>query len=721
MKGLKQLVEEALAEKPAPLPPVTVSDEARRALSTKMREWSGWTDSTVRIGKPTASPFADCDHSTHTFTANADILVRNPNRVLLTVTPFRLRQEAVLTGCLLHEAGHARHSHWLPRTPEEAAAKPIVHSDGTIPTKQTVTLARLMEEARVEGLMARDAGTIGAAGLDWTMRASAAHLVPTTNLSAHADQAVMDLVTSWALRAGRQIALAHYTDHEMRSWVTQFTSLLHQTIVAHLSAQPVLEGQDPDIGAHDIVGDLRSMIVCQDDTGPSMIDLAREVLLSLFPETPPEEMPEAGEGCSSEESESEAGDEGEGDEAGQDGEGDTEPEDPGSGEDPGAGDTGAGDEPDGEDSDSQAEGEGSSEGDSEGEPSEGEPSEGATSSTGSGTDTESPLAKALREMEEQAKSEATEEAEEDAATQPSEEDSLIKSAGTGGPGSRGVKWRSPTKEEREVQKGAEQFLRGMINPTESAKVMLTDSPSATVDGGALAAWRASGGTRDPRFFLRTRRNVEPSPPVKIAILVDVSGSMDSLQAPSALLSWALASAATDLRNFAGRGQQVESVLIHWGSTARVIQRNGEMLPGIREVVCTEGTSALDEAHRLVEEEIPGFFDITEQPVNRLLVQFTDWELAGWCRNEVAPQIQQALEAGVNMLTVAPRDYSPRRSDLEGILAGCKIQRGASRVMQYNRMFPSQVWDTAAQSLAAASHGGLPGHQDSHRPAPFEGF
>lgn len=227
--------------------PVAISPEAVLAMSTNVRRWSGWSDATLLFGKPTASPHAQCDHETHTFTANAETLVLNPNRVLLTVTPFRLRQEAVLTGCLLHEAGHARHSHWLPRTEAEMLSRPLVHKDGSTPTSATIALARLMEEPRVEGLMARDADSIGATGLGWTMRASAAHLVPTTVLNTVVpEQKIMDLITSWALRAGRQIALAHYTDYTLPHWVGDYNALLHQVLVAHLTMLPST-GEEADL------------------------------------------------------------------------------------------------------------------------------------------------------------------------------------------------------------------------------------------------------------------------------------------------------------------------------------------------------------------------------------------------------------------------------------------------------------------------------------------
>jgi hypothetical protein len=197
------------------------------------------------------------------------------------------------------------------------------------------------------------------------------------------------------------------------------------------------------------------------------------------------------------------------------------------------------------------------------------------------------------------------------------------------------------------------------------------------------------------FFLRTKREVMPTPPIKIAILVDVSGSMDVMQEPSALLSWALASAAFDLRNFAGRGAQIESTLIHWGDKARVIQPNGVLLPGLRTVECREYTDAMGEALGLVEQQIPGFFDIGDRPENRLLVHFTDWGLGN--KTGIVEYTSRAMEAGVNMLSVMP---AGGRRQLDSILMQCPVKRGRSDVLTYNPMFPEAIWDEASKVLAS---------------------
>lgn len=640
--------------------PVRVSPRAIKSLSQRMRKWSGWPNTAIIAGVPEGSPFAHCDMADKTFTVNFDNLILNPNRVLISVTPFRLKQEAVLTGVLLHEAAHARHSHWM------GPDKPPIHGDGATPTTEVIRLAALVEEARIEGLMARDAHKYAAGGLEWTMRASAARLAPTTTLSHFADQMVMDVIQSWTLRAGRQVALHKRTAYALPSWVGDFNSLLHDTFVTHLDtpdfdyARDVFDNatRSPQSVAAEVVGLLHLMCVVDDDTGTTLLDTARQVMRLLFPETADEEgqSPSAGGGC---------GAMGEGGEA--------------------APDEATGEASSGGESDEQGEGGGEAPGEDD-EPGEGEQGGGAGEAQ-----------EALDAIEATAKSET----EAEALLKEEEVPTTSLSGGGAGQGSGQAitgQWRLANAAERDLSKGAGKFLRDLIDPTETAKHSITDMPAANVDGAAMAAWKAGGQRSDPQFFKRTRREALPTPPVKIAIMVDISSSMEDLQKPSALLSWALSSAATDLRNFAGRGTQIESCLIHWGDYAKVIVPNGGTMPGIREFPCNQGTSGMQHGLDAVEKEMPGFFDPTEHPENRLLVQFTDWDLYGTWRHDVTPRIARLMEAGVNMLSVVPRDYG-RRSDLDVIMSQCRIQRGRSRILRYDRSDPGAVWTEAARMLA----------------------
>lgn len=694
--------------------PVQVSGDATLALARKVREWSGWADARVLFGKPPwGSRYATTDHTNHTIIANPDLLVLNPNRVLNSVTPFRLRQEGVLTGALLHESAHARYTHWKPRTVEQVES--FVHSDGTPVTKQEFALANLTEEARIEGLMYRDADSVGATGLGWTLKANAVHVVPLTELSDEHDQQIMDVIESWVLRAGRRYSMymANGYGTTLPHWVHSYNALLFDVFKAHLTDSVGLDSvaAEPEARAAQTLlmrmaawdGEMAGYI---DHTGPYLVDAARDLLAILFPETHGDDdapMPSAGCSMPMPSDDDDSEDEQESDESDEQESGEGESDD--EADEPGEGDEDDEDDESESDDESDEDGDDGDEADDDGEADDGDEADDEADGEADGEAggaTDSTATEALAAQLASIEAEADNAGEQEASA---EKQQAAKGAGSG-PGAAldNSGWHNPTLEDREVQKKAARFLRDVIEPSESSQVTLSETPAATVDGAALSAWKAGGQVRSPHFFRLTRRNVEPSPPVRIAVLVDVSASMEQLQGPSSTLSWALSAAAFDLRNFAGRGQQVESCLIHWGSRARVIQKNGEMMPGIRHFGCNENTSAMHSAMELVEQEMPGFFDITEKPVNRLLVQFTDWILGYSTVKPSTAYLSRAMEAGVNMLSVVPSDYREDDSGYYGsslpmVLAGCPIQRGRSTVLKYNPKKPDEVWTEASRALS----------------------
>jgi hypothetical protein len=621
-------------ETPA-LPPVQVSGTAHKALVAKFRRWSGWSDATMILDNPhnhvkdALSDTGLVDTEGHVMYLNIDKVSLNPNRVLLTVNPFRLRQEAVMTGIMLHEAGHARHSHWR----EDEPATGAVHDDGKPVTEQAMALACLLEEPRVEGLMARDARQLGAARLGWTMRASAAHLLPITTLSRDPGQQIMDLISAWTLRAGRVLSVAAHTGMNMPPWVFKFHTFLGDEIEGWLESQ-----DDDDAAAHaeDIIALLESMLSADEahDYDTYMMDRARDVLELLYPKG--------------------------------DGEGNM----------PGGSCAVAG-------------------------------PEGSTSEN-SDVDPLNGTAVMLQQIEQQSdqETEANAESEEPAGEDESDEAPGGTKGGVGSGNWTQMPARQPSKDERELQKHAERFLRSIIAPVERNVTRLSDSPAATVDGAALLAWKAGGQVRAPKFFKQSRREVLPSPPVDVAILGDISGSMSPLQYPQAVLAWALSAATVDLSNFAGRGQQIRSCMIHWGDKAEVVQHVGQRVDGIREVPCNDGTDALGAAMRLIETEMPGFLDppADGKPTNRLIVSFTDWDHSHVGLDDAYAQTVRALAAGVNIVSVTPGKgqgwYSEQRSLLNRVLRENPGLPGISSLTRYDMLAPNQVWEEAARALEA---------------------
>lgn len=652
--------------------PIEVSPSARRELTKLVRDWTGWPDAKLVITDDMTgevSPIAMTNHLTRTVTVNIEKTLLNPHRVLHTVSGFSLRQEAVLTGTLLHEAGHARFTQWVPRTPEARAL--LRAGDGRKVSDELLEFARLFEEPRVEAYMAAHLGTPNS--LAWTMRASAAHHIPTTpeNLTGQ-DETMLAFLRSWVLRAGRHVALSVTTPgYAEPGWVSRFNEALTDAMEQHLAA---MGGDDPQGDAAFVMGLLRKLVSWSGHNTPPLIP-AKYVLDTLFPNG----LPHTAQGmlsCASEEAggSPESGEQGEG--------GASAPTAPAS---PGEGDSGEGD---------------SGEGDS---------GEGDSGAGDSGNATTAAMAAALRSAEAEADAEAaSEKRAEDKATAKNRE--IDEALPTGGPSPRvGVdqpnpgRWVTPSPEDRTTQAEANRFLRDLIEPTEVTSVSLSESPGSQVDPAALAAWRASGGVRSPRFFRQSTRSVRPAPPVQVAVLVDVSYSMGPMQEPSSKLSWALANAALDLRNFAGRGVQVESCLIHWGVNVEVLQAPGQTLPGVQVRPCNTQTTAMHLALHKVSELMPGFFtgDKDGRPSNRLLVNFTDWKLGAGTEEYVAPFMQVGRMNGMNSLSVMPPPSKSFGFDLRpGIMS--RVPAGAPGKDVAVILRPggdtSAVWSTAEALL-----------------------
>jgi hypothetical protein len=634
-----------------------ISGDAHKAYTDLVKQWSGVPKMVLTQGDPSPSPWAKYERDKDVITFDPSDLMLNPNRIIRTVNPFRLKQEAVLTGALLHEAAHARFSTWAPLTEEQMAT--FVHPDGSEVTDAEVALAMNCEEARIERHMGSRTETVD---LAWTFSAMAAHIMPMTALAADPNQQILDLIQSWILRAGRRLVQINGTRPQ---WVNDFTVLLTRALEDHLTSV----GGDP-AQAQPIINTLVVMMTWAHTSGqPDVTPLtnAKAILSVLFPDGSQGGSAQMGSACGF----SVSGNDDESDEQGDE--------------------AGEGQSGDGKPGDEQGDGEGSA---------SGEGDESGDGEDGSESDTESELAKALASIEVKSKAESKREAKKEMSEAPKQQSPLATSGGAGGPTSIGGNWRNPTSAERDTRKRAEKFLRTIIAPSEGSKTTLTDAPSATVDGAALSAWKAGGMVRDPMFFRRTRRATQPAPPVKIAVLVDVSSSMSVLQRPSALLSWAVSTAAVDLKNFAGRGQQIESTLVQWGGTAEVVQRNGVAMPGIREVPCNQGTYAMDAAMVLVEEQIPGFFSPSERPENKLLIQFTDWELYDNGRDNFAGvqrYLRGGFESGMKMLNVTPHGLGSF-STMHYILKDSPWH-GKVSTMTYDTSQPEAVWDEAAKVLA----------------------
>lgn len=539
----------------------------------------------------------------HRIEVDHTVLLRNPEGVLRIVTPFRLKQEAAITGAILHEVTRLRVSDLEEVTEYKVAV--TTHSVAGNP--RVLEFARVIEEVRI------DNSVENTEGLGWTVRATAAKALGGIDWDS---TEIMDVMVRSILTAGRFVF-----QNDPPEWARHEWTWLWGKVAEHLiSTYP---GRDVVPMEERIRTQLDAAMTSAGKSAQRVLSAAHTTLSLLFPDNDAPEIPAPGQAGGS------TGAEGPDEEYYQDH------------METSAGETGS--EPSGESDDP---------GDPKG-----------TLSTAAGLNTEYEK------------------------------------------GFTPIGRRGPGPPDRVVQQAASKFLASVIDPSTSTIRSLDDSPSSEVDPEALAVWRSAGADSEPRFFVRTRRETTPSVPAKIALLVDVSGSMDLLQAPSAQMSWALAAAAEDLSNYAGAGVNVEVVQVNWGSTARVVRHPGDPARTIDFYKCRQGTRAMHEAIELADEALGGsLLSTPERPENRLIVHFSDWVVQA--RSDLAAEFGaanlRALSAGTKILSVEPVPEGQMNNSYmvaaDAVDIACeKAGHSGFRRVTYNGS-TRRVWDAAIDMM-----------------------
>ena len=280
-----------------------------------------------------------------------------------------------------------------------------------------------------------------------------------------------------------------------------------------------------------------------------------------------------------------------------------------------------------EDESDDPDGDGKGEGDEEGE--EGEGSGGEGSGSGEGDEAMREMAKAMQdavdgaidEMQEQIK------VEEEHDTSKPPEDGGYGSVLYQNPQAPQIdRYEQPNTEDRSLYRRALAWMEAQIQPT------VTESE--------VSQWLPTGGARlDVRGFIRDNmaerrasqradwsrvsETVKPAPPVKVAIMLDGSGSMHSLARPSASIAWAASNAAADL-------PESRTISVVYGDAAAVTQPPGHQPARAVAVSRTDGgTEDFASAAQMVEDGLWLDEAIEEgEPSNVLIIIISDLMYGG---------------------------------------------------------------------------------------------
>lgn len=520
-------------------------------------------------------------------TLNLDTLItkgkKHPDK-LDSIEDFRLHP--VLAGVAAHESGHARWSRWdeLPETipnpdfdPEDLStqfrtvtdaegkttSEPVPESFPVSGNGKLIELAHSLEEPRIERL---GSGTFTKT---WrrAMQFSAGHLI-LENIE-EMDNDDLDPLDSAirmaALVGGRVTAGTLGLTHESRLSVKKILDSAQQIIETAVAEMP--EEDQTEDPFHKIMGIINNEIFSNDhENATSHLESARKILKIVQPQN--QDDPDAN---------------------------------------PNGGGGGGG---------SSAEGE-------EGEGEEGEAPSG-------------PAAAAMKEMMESMREGVDDFSKEMSEMVRSEEESPEgEKQEHGGHGSTLYKnprapqidhMESPNKADRELYRRALDWMERQIEPTitewETGQWLPVGGARLNVRSHIRDNMAGHRGTQRSDWD-RSSQNVKPAPPVKVAIMLDGSGSMSSMARPSASIAWAAANAAAML-------PESRTVSVVYGNAAQVTQEPGH-LPA-RQVAVSKtngGTEDFIGASMLVEDALWLNDEVEEgEKSNVLIIIVSDLQYGG---------------------------------------------------------------------------------------------
>jgi hypothetical protein len=193
--------------------------------------------------------------------------------------------------------------------------------------------------------------------------------------------------------------------------------------------------------------------------------------------------------------------------------------------------------------------------------------------------------------------------------------SVFTPGGAGGGPDRTTGTRAPTRAEQAAARTLARHLKAAAH----RERITTTTTSATPPGrlrmrGALAAeaQRAAGAIPTAEPFTQTTRRHTPTPPLRLGIACDVSGSMHELAAPIASAAWILAKAAASVPD-------ARSATVIFGRGVQPITHPGKTPTRVREF------TAIDPYEKFCDavDALDGALQLTRPDAARLLVIVSD--------------------------------------------------------------------------------------------------
>jgi hypothetical protein len=219
--------------------------------------------------------------------------------------------------------------------------------------------------------------------------------------------------------------------------------------------------------------------------------------------------------------------------------------------------------------------------------------------------------------------------------------------------------RAPTPAEQAAARRLTRALRQAATRDRTATTLTSPTPPGRLRmRAALAAdaQRAAGTHPTAEPFTRTVHRHVPSPPLRVGIACDVSGSMKAFAGPAASAAWILARAASLIPG-------AQTATVTYGNDVRPITRPGRTPAKVAEFTAPDGT----EKFRKAVDALDGALDLSRPGDARLLVIISDGAYTAHRTRRRAttphPPDQDRLRRAVDrpqLLVEQPHARRPRR-------------------------------------------------------------
>ena len=168
--------------------------------------------------------------------------------------------------------------------------------------------------------------------------------------------------------------------------------------------------------------------------------------------------------------------------------------------------------------------------------------------------------------------------------------------------------------------------------------------------GALAAdaQRAAGAVPTAQPFTRTTRSSVPTPPLRLGVACDVSGSMVEFAAPVASAAWILAHAARHTT------VATTTATVIFGQHVRPIVHPGTPPALVTEFRANDLYEAADEAL----DALDGALGLSRPGAARLLVIVSDGFWQDEPRRKAQAHVDRLRRSGCGLLWLAPKEIDP---------------------------------------------------------------